>query len=92
MHLVLYLEGHAVGICNKIKKVLFAFSCYEMQDCSSIIGTANGLKWALILCHREIGAPVIDHLTVGLADLKMEANIFLTFYLKIFKFHLNSSL
>ena len=33
------------------------------------------LKWALILCHREIGPPpVIDHLTVvGLADLETGA-------------------
>ena len=33
------------------------------------------LKWALIFCHRKIRPPaVIDHLTVGLADLKTVAH------------------
>ena len=44
------------------------------------------LKWALILCHREIGPPpVIDHLTVvGLADLETGAvTKFFEFYLEI---------
>ena len=63
-----------VGINKKIQTFnfpfLFGFAIYSYI----YIVQQMALKWALIFCHRKIRPPaVIDHLTVGLADLKTVA-------------------
>ena len=70
---------------TKLRKFHLPFPGMKCKTAPAFTVQQMALKWALILCHREIGpAPVIDHLTVGLADLETVAvTKCLKFYLKI---------
>ena len=69
----------------KLRKFYLPFPSMKCKTAPAFTVQQMALKWALILCHREIGPPpVIDHLTAGLADLESEAvTKCFQFYLKI---------